>query len=106
MQIDHFPEKSEYEPHPKGTFKQRYIFDDTHYKPGGPVFLYIGGETSLEGRLSNIERGIVRVLMENFNGLGIILENRFYGESYPFNTSTTDELAFLTTEQTIADNAY
>jgi hypothetical protein len=44
--------------------------------------------------------------MEAFNGLGVILENRYYGESYPFNTSTTDDLRFLTTEQTIADNAY
>lgn len=37
---------------------------------------------------------------------GVILENRYYGDSYPFNTSTTDELLFLTTNQTIADNAY
>lgn len=37
--------------------------------------------------------------MNATNGLGIILENRFYGDSYPFATSTTDELRFLTTEQ-------
>lgn len=37
--------------------------------------------------------------MEKFNGLGVILENRYYGESYPYNTSSTDELRFLTTEQ-------
>src|SRR4051812_35077588 len=37
--------------------------------------------------------------MEATNGLGVILENRYYGKSYPFNTSTTDELRFLTTEQ-------
>ena len=37
--------------------------------------------------------------MEKFNGLGVILENRYYGESYPYNSSTTDELRFLTTEQ-------
>lgn len=37
---------------------------------------------------------------------GVILENRYYGQSYPFSTSTTDELLFLTTNQTIADNAY
>lgn len=36
----------------------------------------------------------------------MILENRYYGASYPFNTSTTDQLAFLTTAQTIADNSY
>ena len=37
--------------------------------------------------------------MEQFNGLGVILENRYYGQSWPYNTSTTDELRFLTTEQ-------
>ncbi|KAL5115030.1 hypothetical protein ACEQ8H_007071 [Pleosporales sp. CAS-2024a] len=51
-------------------------------------------------------RIVIQILMEKFNGLGVILENRYYGQSYPFNTSTTDELRFLTTEQTIADNAY
>lgn len=44
--------------------------------------------------------------MEAHGGLGIILENRYYGASYPFASSTTDELRFLTMEQAIADNAY
>lgn len=44
--------------------------------------------------------------MEATNGLGIILENRYYGESWPFESSTTDELRFLTTEQSIADNVF
>jgi len=43
--------------------------------------------------------------MQKFNGLGVILENRYYGKSYPYNTSTTDELRFLTTEQSMySDN--
>lgn len=37
--------------------------------------------------------------MEATNGLGVILENRYYGKSYPFNSSSTDELRYLTTEQ-------
>ncbi|KAJ6207521.1 hypothetical protein PSV09DRAFT_18077 [Bipolaris maydis] len=32
--------------HMNGTFKQRYFFDKSFYKPGGPLFLYIGGETN------------------------------------------------------------
>ena len=104
--IDHFPTSSRYEPHTNATFPQKYVFDNTYYQPGGPIFLYIGGETDLESRYSNLETGIIQILMEATNGLGIILENRYYGDSYPFNTSTTEELRFLTTEQTIADNAY
>lgn len=104
--IDHFPNSSRYEPHTNATFSQKYVFDNTYYKPGGPIFLYIGGETSLESRYSNLQTGIIQILMNATNGLGIILENRYYGQSYPYNTSTTEELRFLTTEQTIADNAY
>jgi Serine carboxypeptidase S28 len=106
VQIDHFPRSPRYEPHAKGTFKQRYCFDDSYYEPGGPVFLYISGETSVESRFDNLATGIIQILTQQFNGLGIILENRYYGHSYPFNTSTTDQLAYLTTEQTIADNHY
>ncbi|KAF2729219.1 hypothetical protein EJ04DRAFT_502727 [Polyplosphaeria fusca] len=104
--IDHFPHSPRYPSHVKGTFKQRYFFDSSYYKSGGPVFLYIGGETSGESRFSNLKTGIIQILMQEFNGLGVILENRFYGESYPFNTSTTDELAYLTYEQSVADNQY
>ena len=97
--IDHFPNSARYEPHPNGTFKQRYVFDTTYYKPGGPVLLYIGGETDLESRFENLETGIIQILMKATNGLGVILENRYYGDSNPFATLTTDQLAFLTTEQ-------
>jgi hypothetical protein len=39
--------------------------------------------------------------MEATNGLGIILENRYYGQSWPFNTSTTDQMAYLTNQQSM-----
>ena len=106
MPIDHFPKNPRYVPHTNATFSQRYYFDSTYYKPGGPVYLYIGGETSGPSRFSNLETGIIQILMNATNGLGVILENRYYGESFPYKTSTTDQLAYLTTEQTIADNAY
>jgi hypothetical protein len=57
VQIDHFPNSDRYVPHTKDTFKQRYFFDSSYYKPGGPVFLYIGGETSGESRFSNLQTG-------------------------------------------------
>ncbi|KAI0180215.1 peptidase S28 [Hypoxylon sp. FL1284] len=108
QKINHFPDSEIYAKSnlSHGTFTQRYYFDDTYYKPGGPVYLYIGGETSAPSRFSNLQTGNIQILMEATNGLGVILENRYYGESYPFNSSTTDELLFLTTNQTIADNAY
>ncbi|KAK7885404.1 hypothetical protein LTR67_010582 [Exophiala xenobiotica] len=104
--IDHFPHSSRYKPNTNGTFTQRYWFDPTYYKPGGPVFLYIAGEVNGVSRFSNLQTGIVQILMNATNGLGVILENRYYGESWPFENSSTDNLRYLTTEQTIADNAY
>ena len=106
MPIDHFPHNPRYAPHTNATFSQRYYFDSTYYQPGGPVYLYIGGETSGPSRFSNLETGIIQILMNATHGLGVILENRYYGESFPYESSTTDQLAYLTTEQTIADNAY
>ncbi|KAK7746030.1 hypothetical protein SLS53_002752 [Cytospora paraplurivora] len=104
--IDHFPQSDRYRPHTNGTFKQHYYFDSSYYKPGGPVFLYIGGETSGESRLSNLETGIIQILMNATGGLGVIVENRYYGLSVPFENLTIDNLAYLTNEQTIADFAY
>ncbi|KAI2612986.1 peptidase S28 [Hypoxylon fragiforme] len=108
QQINHFPDDEQFAKSnlSHGTFTQRYYYDTSYYKPGGPVYLYISGETSGPSRFSNLQTGIIQILMEATDGLGVILENRYYGESYPFNTSTTDELLFLTTNQTIADNAY
>ncbi|KAI0129489.1 extracelular serine carboxypeptidase-like protein [Xylariales sp. AK1849] len=103
QQIDHFPDRDKYLPHTNDTFQQVYYFDDTYYKSGGPVFLYISGETSGQSRWSNLQNGIIQILMEATNGLGVIIENRYYGQSYPYKTSTTDGLVYLTNEQTTAD---
>ncbi|KAK3074828.1 hypothetical protein LTR53_002423 [Teratosphaeriaceae sp. CCFEE 6253] len=35
--IDHFSNSSRYEPHTDATFKQRYFFDDSYYKPGASI---------------------------------------------------------------------
>jgi hypothetical protein len=37
--------------------------------------------------------------MQATNGLGVIFEDRYYGESFPFNDSSTDNLRYQTTEQ-------
>lgn len=42
-----------------GTFRQRYWVDDRFYKPGGPVFVLDGGETSGADRLPFLDHGIL-----------------------------------------------
>ncbi|KAM0322051.1 hypothetical protein ACHAQA_009794, partial [Verticillium albo-atrum] len=50
--------------------------------------------------------GIVAILAEATNGLGVILEHRYYGESYVTEDLSTESLRFLTTDQALADTAY
>lgn len=77
-------------PHEGATFKQRYWFDATYYKKGGPVFLLDGGETDGEGRLPFLSSGILKILSEATGGLGVVFEHRYYGESFPVANLTTD----------------
>lgn len=85
---------------------QRYWFDATFYKPGGPVYLLDGGETSGEDRIPFLETGILRILAEATGGLGVILEHRYYGESFPVERLDTDSLRFLTTKESLHDSAH
>jgi hypothetical protein len=104
--IDHFQNSSRYAPHNSGTFNNRYWFDASHYKPGGPVILFMAGEASGTGRFPLLDKGIVYQLASAHNGIGVILEHRYYGSSFPFKTITTENAKFLTTEQSLADAAY
>jgi hypothetical protein len=60
-------------PAPSGneTFPQRYWYDATFYKPGGPVFLLDAGETNAVGRLPFLDHGILRILSEATGGIGL-----------------------------------
>jgi hypothetical protein len=104
--VDHFHNESRYEPHSYQTFSNRYWINDEHYKPGGPVILYAAGEVSGDARIPTLEHGIVDILAKNLNGLGVVLEHRYYGFSYPVQNLTTENMRFLSTEQAMADMAY
>ncbi len=104
--VDHFHNDSIYEPHSDDTFPLRYWFDASHYRKGGPVIVLQGGETSGADRLPFLQKGIVAQLAQATHGLGVILEHRYYGKSYPTSDFSTANLRFLTTDQAVADMAY
>ncbi len=106
MPVDHFPNDSRYEPHSNGSFNLRYWFDASYYKAGGPVFILLGGETDGSERLPFLQKGIVHQIIKATNGLGVIMEHRYYGESFPTPDLTPENLRFLTTEQALADIDY
>lgn len=104
--MDHFHNDSRYEPHSNESFNLRYFFDATYYQPGGPVILLQSGETSVTDRLPFLQKGIVYQLAKATNGIGVILEHRYYGTSFPVPDLETENLRFLTTAQALADQAY
>ncbi|OLN81897.1 putative extracellular serine carboxypeptidase 4 [Colletotrichum chlorophyti] len=104
--VDHFHNDSSYEPHSNGSFPLRYWYDDRFYKPGGPVIALASGGTSGEYCLGDLQKGIIAILAEATNGVGVILEHRYYGRSYPTRDYSTKDLRFLTTDQALADTAY
>lgn len=104
--IDFYQNETRYEPHSNGTFNLRYWFDAQYYKPGGPVFVLLSGETDGEGRLPFLQKGIVHQVAKATNGIGVILEHRYYGKSFPVPDLTTKNLRFLSTEQALAEIDY
>ncbi|KAL8935307.1 MAG: hypothetical protein Q9216_005493 [Gyalolechia sp. 2 TL-2023] len=104
--IDYFHNETKYEPHSDGTFPLRYWFDASYYKDGGPVIVLQSGETDGTGRLPFLQKGIIHQLAQATNGIGVILEHRYYGTSFPTPDLSTENMRFLTTEQALADMAY
>ena len=104
--MDHFHNDSKYEPHSDETFPLRYWFDATHYRYPGPVIVLLGGETGGEDRLPFLHHGILQELIEAVHGVGVVLEHRFYGDSFPTDNLSVESLRFLDTQQALADVAY
>lgn len=65
-----------------------------------------GGETMADSRLPFLQKGILHKLAQATNGVGVVLEHRYYGTSFPTANLSTESLRFLTTEQALADAAY
>jgi hypothetical protein len=70
------------------------------------VIVLQSGETSGEGRLPFLQKGILSQLAQTTNGIGVVLEHRYYGTSMPMPDLSTPNLRFLTTEQALADMSY
>ncbi|KNG91218.1 extracellular serine carboxypeptidase [Aspergillus nomiae NRRL 13137] len=104
--VDHFHNDSRYAPHSNDHFDLRYWFDAQHYKEGGPVFVIAAGETDATARFPFLSQGIVTELAAAYHGIGVILEHRYYGESFPVENLTTENIRFLSTDQALADYAY
>lgn len=87
------------------TWKQRYFVNDAHYRndSNAPIFLMIGGEA--EASKQWMREGTWIHYAEHFGALCIQLEHRYYGKSHPTTDLSTSNLAYLSSEQALADLA-
>ncbi|KAK7531089.1 serine peptidase, family S28 [Phyllosticta citricarpa] len=105
MPLDHFFGST------NSTFKNRFWVSEASYVgQGRPVFVYDAGEANAESSLPFLEResSFFRKMVDEFGGIGIIWEHRFYGKSSPISKTdpTTDEhYRYLTIKQALHDVA-
>ncbi|KAJ5819597.1 hypothetical protein N7474_005188 [Penicillium riverlandense] len=96
-----------------GTYQNRYWVSEDYYRPGGPIIVYDVGETSAQSSamayLAANKASFFSEILKEFNGMGIVWEHRYYGESLPFpisNSTPPEHFKYLTTEQALADIPY
>eukprot|EP00026_Physarum_polycephalum_P008261 Phypoly_transcript_08342.p1 GENE.Phypoly_transcript_08342~~Phypoly_transcript_08342.p1 ORF type:complete len:486 (+),score=73.44 Phypoly_transcript_08342:64-1521(+) len=95
--LNHFDEQD------RRTWSQRYLVNDTFWDGKGPVFFMVNGEGPLDP-LSVVAYQYC-IWAQEFNALMISLEHRFYGESQPLESLSTENLKFLDADQALADAA-
>ncbi|CAO3596293.1 unnamed protein product [Absidia cylindrospora] len=93
-----------HDPSNKETFRQRYWVDDSHYKSGGPIIFNNAGESNAYPADGLLSRSVFALMAKEMNGLVIILEHRYYGESHP-PLSEEPQWEFLSANQSLADMA-
>ncbi|XP_034486004.1 thymus-specific serine protease [Drosophila innubila] len=95
--LDHFDESN------KATYKMRYLVNDEFQTEGSPIFIFLGGEW--EAQPSMISAGHWYDMAKEHKGLLIYTEHRYYGESVPTDTMSTENLKYLHVKQALADVA-
>ncbi|XP_073349372.1 thymus-specific serine protease [Pagrus major] len=85
-------------------WKQRFFVNEDFYRPGGPVFLMIGGEGPANSAW--MLEGTWLTYAEKMGALCLMLEHRFYGKSRPTVDLSTDNLRYLSSRQALADLAH
>ncbi|KAA6398939.1 MAG: putative Thymus-specific serine protease [Streblomastix strix] len=93
--LDHF------ESNTKQLFNQRYIINSKYYNGSHNMLFVLGGKGGIAPDL--VDKGHVVELAQKIGAVIVGLEHRFYGQSRPYDTTTSDHLQFLTSKQAVAD---
>lgn len=92
----------------KGTFKQRYWYNDEFYAgEGSPVVLNAPGENASDGYTGYVtNRTIPGAFGQAIGGAVILIEHRYWGDSSPYEKLTVENLQQLTLENAVKDLTY
>uniref|UniRef100_A0A240PKZ5 Prolylcarboxypeptidase n=1 Tax=Anopheles epiroticus TaxID=199890 RepID=A0A240PKZ5_9DIPT len=97
-EVDHFNNQD------LATWSNRYLSLMDHFVEGGPVLIFLSGDTPLDP--SMIDDGtLINEMARDMGGAVFALETRFYGESQPVGDLTVESLRLLNTDQILADVA-
>lgn len=83
---------------------QRYFANDEHFKPGGPIFINVGGEWEISQ--NSVLGGLVYDMAKDTNGYIFATEHRYYGKSIPKVERIAENLKYLSIDQSLADLAF
>lgn len=70
-----------FNPNHTRTWQMRYFENREHFKGGGPIFIYVGGEWEISPE--PISGGHWYDMAKELNGILFYTEHRFYGQSRP-----------------------
>lgn len=96
--LDHF------NPRENRTWSMRYYENSALYKPGGPIFIMIGGEWEISP--GYLQTGLMYDIAKAHNGMLYYTEHRYYGKSHPTEDLSLDNMQYLNVDQSLADLAY
>jgi esterase/lipase superfamily enzyme len=88
------------------TWTQRYWIEDSFWSgaaAGGPIFLQLGGEGPENSRIVTSMQ--MSVYAQTHRALQVGIEHRYYGNSQPMSTLSTENLQWLSSQQALADAA-
>ncbi|KAK2003332.1 endoprotease [Colletotrichum falcatum] len=89
----------------KGTFPQSFWFNATYWEgPGSPIVFYTPGQNAATDRLQYLtDTTLPGLVAKTLGGAVVLVEHRYFGDSFPFSNLTTENMQYLTLEQVVAD---
>uniref|UniRef100_A0A240PPQ2 Prolylcarboxypeptidase n=1 Tax=Anopheles epiroticus TaxID=199890 RepID=A0A240PPQ2_9DIPT len=93
--VDHFDVQN------RATFEFDYVSNDEYYRPGGPIFIIVGGNNALNPYF--IENGLFHDIAREQGAWLFSNEHRYYGRSAPVEDYSAPNMRFLSVEQALLD---